>query len=466
MDINEQLFIALDKLEKRRNEIISLCFGYLIRDINELLSKLLQSAIVNAEQLEESMKEVVDNFKGLLTIQNKNEENEINKSRLKTIKLQSNIFHQSLGAGPKAYRNGITVLETGLSDHKMITLKLGKKRPDTTLVRRQVITNEQLKGWESTPRSFVEMDLDIFLVAEEIRLVQCMAYETKKKLCKSTSSWYGMQQLVELRRKIKNATANDKRKLQNKYINSCRRAKIIAQNEGNQVNVWARIKKTKDRITLLKDDECVDDPLSVATLFQQKFSNTTTPVNDACLAEAVSEHERLIAKQTSWKFKFVTPNEVKEIIDSWPNKRTEGPDGIAVGFLKKLANGVSNNLAQLINMIISRKSYPQALARARIIPCYKRTGLKSNIDNYRPICIKGSLAKVVDKVLFGRQMSLEVDKHMTGNIYGYRTSLGTQDAVINVREKIIESIALNKKVALISWDIRGGGAPSTKYHTL
>ena len=44
---------------------------------------------------------------------------------------------------------------------------------------------------------------------------------------------------------------------------------------------------------------------------------------------------------------------------------------------------------------------------------------------------------------------------MTSNIYGYRTSLGTQDAVMNVREKIIESIALEKKVALISWDIRG-----------
>ena len=106
-------------------------------------------------------------------------------------------------------------------------------------------------------------------------------------------------------------------------------------------------------------------------------------------------------------------------------------------------------------MIISQRSYPDLQARARIKPCCKKRGLKNEIDNYRPISIKGFIAKVVDAVLFGSQLSLEVEKHMTSNIYGYRTSLGTRDAVMNVRQKIIESIALEKKVALISCDIRG-----------
>ena len=131
-----------------------------------------------------------------------------------------------------------------------------------------------------------------------------------------------------------------------------------------------------------------------------------------------------------------------------------GPDGISPAFLKKIANGTSANIANLINMIIVNGHYPKSLALGRIKPVYKGRRSTIKVSSYRPILVKNSLAKIVDGILFGNQLNATIERNLSANIFAYRTSLSTEDAVIRIRETIIAEVQKGNKVAVVAWDIK------------
>ena len=162
----------------------------------------------------------------------------------------------------------------------------------------------------------------------------------------------------------------------------------------------------------------------------------------------------LLQTPRHWNWKYVTPYEVTKTIDNMSPKSTCGPDGLSMRMIKKVRNGVAHNLARLINTIIVQKTYPEELGIARIKPCYKHKGPKHEEANYRPIAIKKTLAKVVDAMLFGQQLSFHINLHLPDNTFAYRPSRNTEDAVMHLREKILELWEDKKKIACISWDVK------------
>ena len=154
-----------------------------------------------------------------------------------------------------------------------------------------------------------------------------------------------------------------------------------------------------------------------------------------------------------WTFKYVTPEDVRKRIKYQKPKNSVGPDSISPAFLKKIGNGISTNLANLINMIIVNGHYPESLALGRIKPVFKGKGSPHNETNFRPILIKNALAKIVDSILFGDQLSMSLERHLTPNMFAYRPMIGTDDAILRIREKIISEIQNGNKVLVVAWDI-------------
>lgn len=75
-----------------------------------------------------------------------------------------------------------------------------------------------------------------------------------------------------------------------------------------------------------------------------------------------------------------------------------GPDGIPPCFLKWSANTLCKPLYKIFNQCISNGSFPSVWKKANIIPVYKG-GPRQNIENYRPISLLCSLAKVFEKLV-------------------------------------------------------------------
>ena len=105
-------------------------------------------------------------------------------------------------------------------------------------------------------------------------------------------------------------------------------------------------------------------------------------------------------------------------------------------------------------MIIANGHYPESLALGRIKPVFKGKGSTLNVSSYRPILVKNALAKIVDGILFGNQLNATIERNLSSNIFAYRSSLSTEDAVIRIRETIIAEIQKVNKVAVVAWDIK------------
>ena len=74
----------------------------------------------------------------------------------------------------------------------------------------------------------------------------------------------------------------------------------------------------------------------------------------------------------------MTPKEELNKVRSQELKKSAGPDGISSSLLKRIVNGVCDNIARLINLIISTGNYLIHLGKGRIKPVYKEKGSDRN----------------------------------------------------------------------------------------
>ena len=164
--------------------------------------------------------------------------------------------------------------------------------------------------------------------------------------------------------------------------------------------------------------------------------------------------KNLPAASTKWNFKYVSPQDVIKIIEKAPNKEAIGPDGISLKFLKKIKLGIADNLSRLINTIIANKSYPKALVKARVKPIYKKKGSRDDPKNYRSVGLVNSIAKIIDIALFKNQAQVKIENVLTDNIFGYRVGLNTEDALVHLKERIIQESSRGHKVAIVNCDAK------------
>ena len=261
-------------------------------------------------------------------------------------------------------------------------------------------------------------------------------------------------ELKDLRNKIKLAVGMEKSKLQNRYINRCRKLKTKMLEGSDPKKVWHLTRKKEKPIKIEKEGSVVEQANELVELFKTKFCRVTLTEHKPNLERATLEHREAINSAKHWGFKYVTPFQVLERIKSMKTKRSAGPDEVPSFFLKKIARGISDNVARLINMMICRGSYPSRLGSCKIRPCYKGRGLENHLENYRPIGIKSALAKLIDSILFGDQLTGHLENHLTPNIFAYRSGIGTEEAVMRIRETIVQEVGKKHKVALISWDVK------------
>ncbi len=77
------------------------------------------------------------------------------------------------------------------------------------------------------------------------------------------------------------------------------------------------------------------------------------------------------------------------------------PDGLEAKLVKLAAHIIMYPLADLFNSSLSTCSIPPIWKCARVTPFFKG-GDPSDVNNYRPICIICTIAKIFDKLIFNQ----------------------------------------------------------------
>lgn len=145
--------------------------------------------------------------------------------------------------------------------------------------------------------------------------------------------------------------------------------------------------------------------------------------------------------------------EIRKIILSLKSTPSTGRDGISAIFLKQALNQISKPIAYLSNLCLSSGVFPNLLKEAIVIPVYK-SGDGGSVDNYRPISLLPTLAKILEKVINTRLLNyLESHSLLSPNQFGFRHSKSTTDAIETLVSHVVQKLDNKKKCLGIFLDL-------------
>ena len=113
--------------------------------------------------------------------------------------------------------------------------------------------------------------------------------------------------------------------------------------------------------------------------------------------ESLKEINASVAKNCP-NYLIVSDSIISRKIKQLKNRKSNGPDGIPSDALKLGNRAIVPYLRSLFNSTLNNKSIPNDWTKAIVIPIHKG-GLKSSLDNYRPISLTSQVCKLMEKIV-------------------------------------------------------------------
>ena len=135
---------------------------------------------------------------------------------------------------------------------------------------------------------------------------------------------------------------------------------------------------------------------------------------------------------------------LKKLLNSKATGIYETPNKI----LKACSDIISPHFSQIFNVSLTTKCYPDSLKFAKVAPVYKG-GDKDNLDNYRPISVLPTVARVFEKLIYERMIKYfepndPLSKKQWGFISLHSTALSlmskTNDWFINISKDHLNAV--------------------------
>ena len=146
--------------------------------------------------------------------------------------------------------------------------------------------------------------------------------------------------------------------------------------------------------------------------------------------------------------------DITSIIYQINPKKSTGPASIPSTILQHMCQELATPLCWIANISFITGIHPDKLKIAKIIPIFKK-GSKLIPSNYRPISLLSNINKIMEKLVYSRVFSfLDTNKIFYNHQYGFRPKYSTNHALINITERIRESLDQGKFVAGVFVDFQ------------
>ena len=205
-------------------------------------------------------------------------------------------------------------------------------------------------------------------------------------------------------------------------------------------------KSTKFSISHLSiKGKIVDDPKDIANAFNNFFVNVGPETEKTVPKAPHATPEQFLKNRNQFQFiiAHITEEEIVDIIAALPLKAT-GHASIPLKFLKIVADIVAVPLCRIINLSFAKGIFPELLKTAKVIALFK-TGSTEELNNYRPISLLSIFDKIMEKIVH-KQLYAFLEDHeiLFKNQFGFRKKTSTGHSLIEITEKIQESIDSSK----------------------
>lgn len=226
--------------------------------------------------------------------------------------------------------------------------------------------------------------------------------------------------------------------INNKISNAKNKGKAV----WNEINKLLKTKKTASNITIVNANAIITEPQKVAELMNDFFINCS---NNEYREPNMNVKDYLgmnIIQSMAW---FpVSSLDIHSVLDSMPNKKSSGPDGVPIQVVKHCINSIETILVELFNESLMEGIFPDVLKIAKVIPIFKK-GDKRVPSNYRPITMQPCFTKIFESLV--KKM---VDKYLNGlkiitdRQFGFVNGKSTTKAIASYIEQLCISLELNE----------------------
>ena len=196
-------------------------------------------------------------------------------------------------------------------------------------------------------------------------------------------------------------------------------------------------------------------PKEIATNLNDFFVNIG-PSTELNIPKAVNINPKIFLKdrqEVNFLIAHISEEEVIGIINALENK-TSGPTSIPIKMLKMIPDLIIIPLCRIINMSFITGVFHEILNIVKVIPVHKG-GSTQDMNNFRPISLFSIFDKIMEKLLHKRLYDfLEKNNILFKNQFGFRKNNSTIFALLQITEKIRESIDKGKYGCGIFIDLR------------
>ena len=151
--------------------------------------------------------------------------------------------------------------------------------------------------------------------------------------------------------------------------------------------------------------------------------------------------------ENSFDFRLVTTKEVLPTLKNLNSNKPSGPSDIPSWALKDGFLFLADPIKLLFNQFLAEEKISEDLQKAIVTPIFKK-GENSLPENYRPISITSSLAKVFERLLREQTSEyLEMFRLLSNTQFGFRNKFSTIDALVYCTETIRYNINNNNFIS-------------------
>ena len=263
------------------------------------------------------------------------------------------------------------------------------------------------------------------------------------------------------------ATINNYKRYRNRLTSIIRLARKmyfsdkLDKNKNNVNTIWKVINniigkntKVKSPQTFCHEDNQYTNPSDVCNAFNTYFSNLGPNLADK-ITPSTGHFSQYLSRPCNNSL-FFTPTNIHEILSivrSLKSSKSSGFDNISVHLLKQIIHYIAVPITHIFNLSLSSGIFPHSLKIAKVTPIFKKDD-PSQISNYRPISILPSISKILEKLVYKRLYTfLLYNSLLIPNQYGFRKNHSTDYALINLCDKIIDSLSKKEHIIGIFLDL-------------
>jgi exonuclease III len=202
----------------------------------------------------------------------------------------------------------------------------------------------------------------------------------------------------------------------------------LAHNDMNFKSFWKGTKSLDIKPGLPVSVEDQVGHKDIAELFREHFNvrSMTQSQPDARTHDGVT-----VGAGRSFSF---TAKDVAEVIRKMRRGKSPGHDGLSIEHFRYAGVHMPRVLAMFMNLCLCHSYLPASFMKTIVVPVVKnRTGDLSDKNNYRPISLATTTAKILDSML---NSLLEKHLKLQDAQFGFRAGLSTESAILSLKHTV------------------------------